>query len=96
MSKDEVTYGGVVDKPGSSRANKTGSWRTFRPVINEKCIACGICVPYCPEACMELKPVKGAIAKSGKRVVVDYDFCKGCMICKGECPHSAIDQELDK
>ena len=96
MSNDKLTLGAVADKPGSSRVNKTGSWRTFKPIINDKCIACGICVQYCPEACMEIKAVKGAKTKSGKAVVVDYDFCKGCMICMGECPHKAIDQELDK
>ncbi len=90
----DIPLGAVVDKPGSSRANKTGSWRTFKPNITDKCIACGICVQYCPEACIEIKVVKGA--KTGKKAVVNYDFCKGCMICMGECPHKAIEQELDK
>ena len=99
---EEVTYGGVVDKPGSSRKNKTGSWRTFKPIITDKCVACGICVQYCPEACMEIKDVKGTKTKTGtlkgtsKKVVVNYDFCKGCLICMGECPHKAIESERDK
>ena len=93
---DKLTIGAVADKPGSSRANKTGSWRTFKPIITDKCVACGICVQYCPEACMEIKKVPGAKTKSGKKVVVNYDFCKGCLICMGECPHKAINQELDK
>ncbi len=109
---ERLTLGAVADKPGSSRANKTGSWRTFKPIINDNCIACGICVHYCPEACIELKTVKGTKTKSGtlkgtpsqkgrraqagKRAVIDYDFCKGCLICMGECPHKAIEQEMDK
>ena len=88
---EQPNVGGVVDKPGSSRQNKTGSWRTFRPIITDRCIGCGICVHYCPEACMEIKDVNGK-----KRVVVNYDFCKGCLICMGECPHKAIESERDK
>lgn len=93
---EKLTLGAVADKPGSSRANKTGSWRTFKPIITDKCIACGICVQYCPEACLEVKKVEGAKTKTGKKAVVDYDFCKGCLICMGECPHKAIESELDK
>jgi pyruvate ferredoxin oxidoreductase delta subunit len=105
---EEVTYGGVVDRPGSSRKNKTGSWRTFRPIITEKCIGCGICVQYCPEACIEIREAKEAKTKSGnprgmpsrtqagKKAVVDYDYCKGCLICVGECPHKAIESERDR
>ena len=95
MSSDKLTLGAVSDKPGSSRSNKTGSWRTFKPIINDKCIACGICVQYCPEACIELKSVKGAKSRSGKRAVIDYDFCKGCMICYEVCPAKAISKERD-
>lgn len=88
---DRLIPGGVVDKPGTSRRNKTGSWRTFKPIITDKCVACGICIQYCPEACIEIKPVKGR-----KRAVINYDFCKGCLICMGECPHNAIGKEMDK
>ncbi|MFH1030836.1 MAG: 4Fe-4S dicluster domain-containing protein [bacterium] len=36
--------------PGSTKDNKTGGWRTFRPVFDcEKCIACGNCERVCPE-----------------------------------------------
>jgi 2-oxoacid:acceptor oxidoreductase delta subunit (pyruvate/2-ketoisovalerate family) len=94
MAEEKLNLGAVADKPGSSRANKTGSWRTFKPRITDRCIGCGICVQYCPEACIEIKGSKGT--KTGKRAVVDYDFCKGCMICMGECPHKAIEQEMDK
>ena len=93
---ESLNLGAVADKPGSSRANKTGSWRTFKPVVNDKCIACGICVHYCPEACIEIKPVKGSKAKSGKKAVINYDFCKGCLICMDECPHKAITSGREK
>ena len=47
------SIGAVVREPGSSRKNKTGSWRTFKPVHDrEKCIECGICYYFCPEGCI--------------------------------------------
>jgi pyruvate ferredoxin oxidoreductase delta subunit len=93
---EKLNLAAVADKPGSSRQNKTGSWRTFRPIVTERCIACGICPQYCPEACIEIKPVKGSKSKSGKMAVIDYEFCKGCLICAGECPSKAIESERDE
>ncbi|MFC2174583.1 4Fe-4S binding protein [archaeon] len=80
--------GGVVDKPGSLDANKTGGWRSFRPIIDrEKCIGCGICKKFCPDVCIEI--IKG-------KSVVDYDYCKGCLICKNLCPVKAISSEEEE
>jgi pyruvate ferredoxin oxidoreductase delta subunit len=93
---DKLNPGAVADRPGSSRQNKTGSWRTFKPIVTDKCIACGICVQYCPEACIEVRPVKGSKARSGKKAVIDYEFCKGCLICLGECPSKAITSEREE
>ena len=40
-----VTIGACVKEPGSSRNNKTGSWRTFKPILDkEKCIDSENCV----------------------------------------------------
>ena len=84
--KREISVGGITEK--STKGNKTGSWRTFKPIITEKCNACKRCVILCPEGCMEIKEV------NGKRIaVVDYDYCKGCMICANECPVKAILKE---
>jgi len=71
-----------IAKPGTSRRNKTGAWRSFRPVVNKKeCIKCGICATFCPEGCIEIR-------KDGS--TVDYDYCKGCGICSQECPKKCI------
>jgi len=54
---------GAVAKPGSTRANKTGTWRTFRPVFNaDLCVGCGICSQFCPE---------GVIYKKGEKYVTE-------------------------
>ncbi len=61
---------------------KTGSWRTFKPVIDQgKCVKCLICWIYCPEGC---------IVWDGSKVLVNYDYCKGCGICAHECPVKAV------
>jgi len=77
-------------KPGTSKENKTGSWRTFKPVTDtKKCIKCGMCALLCPEGCisgveMNKKPQERTFP------VTDYDYCKGCGICANICPRKAI------
>lgn len=67
---------------------KNAGWRNFRPVIDEqKCVGCLQCYLYCPD---------GVIFKKDKKVSVDYDFCKGCGICKNICKVQAISMEEEK
>jgi len=64
------------------RHNKTGSWRSIKPVIDyTKCISCMVCWKYCPDACIFIKNGKPHI---------ELDYCKGCGICIEECPVKAI------
>jgi len=89
MSKDQpkpgwrsLPIGGTVLEAGSSVKYKTGDWRAFRPLVDEKkCTNCLICWIYCPD---------GAIHRKEKHIEIDYDFCKGCGICATECPVKAI------
>ena len=48
-------FGPLVSKPGSSKKNKTGSWRVeLRPkFLRKECIGCKLCVSVCPEGCIE-------------------------------------------
>jgi pyruvate ferredoxin oxidoreductase gamma subunit len=67
---------------GNTRVRKTGNWRIFKPILNpEKCTRCGICVIYCPE---------GVITMTDNGLEIDYDNCKGCLICFNECPVKAF------
>lgn len=86
-----VNPGAVVKEPGSSKINKTGSWRTFRPIATDKCTGCKICEWYCPDSAIKVKEIEGR-----KKAVVDYDYCKGCLICIGVCPQKAIGQEKER
>ncbi|AEF96889.1 pyruvate synthase subunit PorD [Methanotorris igneus] len=77
-----VTIGAIIYEPGSSIRNKTGSWRVFRPILDaDKCIKCENCYIFCPE---------GAIQEVDGKFTINYDYCKGCLICVNECPVNAI------
>ncbi len=81
--------GAVIKDPGSTRKYKTGSWRTFKPAIDQKkCIKCAKCWINCPD---------GAIKKNKDGTFeIDYDYCKGCLICEKECPVKAISHKVEE
>ncbi len=79
-AKDVLTY-----DPGWSLDNKTGAWRTLRPLKDiELCTECGMCWLFCPESCNE---------RDGYEI--DYENCKGCGICAVECRAGAIKMERE-
>ncbi|MDP2749329.1 MAG: 4Fe-4S binding protein [Nanoarchaeota archaeon] len=81
--KIKLTIGAVIDQPGSSTATKTGSWRSVRPVWDQKkCTQCMICWQFCPDISIP--------EKDKKRLETDFDYCKGCGICAQVCPFAAI------
>ncbi len=53
--------------------------------INEDCMGCGICVPYCPV---------GAIYLTDDHAVADQDRCVECGVCSRcvDCPNGAMEQ----
>lgn len=67
----------------TSEAVHTGLWRTLRPVIDEsRCNRCWwLCSEFCPD---------GAIRVEDGRPQIDYDHCKGCLVCVAQCPPHAI------
>lgn len=82
----------LAGRPGTSRENKTGSWRTFYPLLDAaKCKFCGLCVIYCPDGCML---VEGDGKK--KRYMPDLEFCKGCGLCAAVCPAKAIEMKEEE
>jgi pyruvate ferredoxin oxidoreductase delta subunit len=71
----------------SALNNKTGSWRTHKPIIDPKiCVGCSLCAKLCPDACIAMSPDENGKMKA----LVDYDYCKGCGVCAAECPVKAI------
>jgi pyruvate ferredoxin oxidoreductase gamma subunit len=63
---------------------RTGLWRTMRPVIDhEHCNRCTwVCTTFCPDGAIHVD------AEGAPRI--DYDHCKGCLICVAVCPPHAI------
>ena len=58
----------------NSPERKTGNWRQFRPVLHQElCTRCWVCFVRCPEAAISLDV--------HEYPVVDYDECKGCLLC---------------
>lgn len=82
----EIPLAGIITRAASALENRTGSWRAFRPVIDEgKCINCAICVVNCPDNAIGFR--------NGKRSAVNLEYCKGCGICSEVCPVKAIKME---
>jgi len=78
-----------------SKSPRTGDWKFMEPVVDEKkCVGCGTCVSFCPEAVIELgkKRKKGLINITNQSSVakIDYEFCKGCGVCASVCSVKAI------
>jgi len=81
--------GAVILSPGSTKNYKTGEWRTFKPEIDQtKCIKCGQCWLNCPDAAIYKD-------KDGK-FQVNYDYCKGCLICAKVCPVKCIAYKVEE
>ena len=78
-------FGPLVVKPGSSKKNKTGSWRieTRPKYLQKECIACKLCVAICPEGCVQ--------GEEKNTYHCDYNYCKGCSLCAFICPKKDIE-----
>lgn len=68
----------------TSELAKTGLWRTLRPVIDyARCRRCAwVCSTLCPDGAIRVEP--------DHTPRIDYDHCKGCMVCIAVCPPHAI------
>lgn len=79
QKKPKISVGAVIEEPGSTIKNKTGGWRSFRPIRDKKkCTKCGLCWQFCPDNAIN------------ENFDVNYDYCKGCGICADICPFKAI------
>jgi len=83
--ENNVLYGPVALECASI---PTGTWRIKRPVVDSKCIGCKKCTMYCP--CMAIE------INEDKKIVIDYEYCKGCGICVTVCKFGAISMVDEK
>jgi pyruvate ferredoxin oxidoreductase delta subunit len=84
----EVPIGGLIVDAGNAAEYHTGDWRTERPIhIMDKCKHCMYCWICCPDSAV--------VVKDKKVVAIDYDYCKGCGICKDVCPFEAVEMTIE-
>jgi len=74
----------VIVGERTSEIVPTGLWRSRRPVIDrDRCRRCWwICSTLCPDGAIQVD--------AEKRPIIDYQHCKGCMVCMNQCPAQAI------
>ena len=83
LKGDPKSFPRIIVSTRSMAENKTGNWRTLRPLIDAaKCTGCLICWKFCPEACVNL---------TDKVPTIDMNYCKGCGICVQECPAHCVE-----
>ncbi|MEE9583246.1 MAG: 4Fe-4S dicluster-binding protein [Dehalococcoidales bacterium] len=92
----DLEIGAIVTEPGNTRQYRTGVWRFMHPVHSRtgdwrsqwpnyrfyKCIKCGLCWIFCPEACI--------YQNDEGYFEADLYYCYGCGICDKECPTGVI------
>jgi len=85
----EIPLAGLITEAGNAEEYETGSWRTFKPVLDkEACNHCLICWIFCPDTSI--------VVENEEMVGFDYVHCKGCGICAAECPKKAIEMVLEQ
>ncbi len=74
----------AIHRPLTSVLVRTGLWRTLRPVLDPaRCNRCWwVCGSLCPDGAIGLD--------AAGYPLIDYDHCKGCLICVAQCPAHAI------
>lgn len=80
----EIPPAGAMPAVASFSANKTGTWRTERPIWDPGiCIHCMSCKNTCPDYSILTKRNQDGLLEF---VGFDYEHCKGCGLCANVCP----------
>lgn len=83
--EDARTSAPVIHASLTSEKVSTGLWRTLHPIIHyEHCHRCWWnCSTFCPDSAINVD--------TDGSPIIDYDHCKGCLICSTICPSHAIE-----
>ena len=83
-SKQETTISCILLDEGRAQPFTKESRRSIRPFWDlERCIKCGMCYLFCPDAAIE-RDEEGYFD-------MDQEYCKGCGICQRECWFGVIE-----
>jgi len=82
----QMGFGGALKSVAMGMANRGGKQalhsQVYPDVDAEKCVACGLCVKWCPADAITVE--------RKKRAKVNTEQCIGCGECTAVCPHGAI------
>lgn len=91
--------GGILPTAGSTvHKDVSASRQGFLPVFQpEACVHCAICDLLCPDFCFVWAPTGETVAgyPAQRLMGIDYQYCKGCMLCVQECPTGALTRERE-
>lgn len=80
----QVSAPAIHGATNTNGQSQTGLWRTMRPIVDyDKCNRCWwVCSTLCPD---------GAIRVTDDGYPeINFDHCKGCMVCVSVCPPQVI------
>ena len=81
-------FGGAIKNLGMGGVTKKSKKDIHvgaKPIVNDKCVACGVCKNVCPANAIEIKEISE----------VDLDKCWGCSLCIMKCPHEAMTPKVE-
>ena len=89
---EQTGFGGALKNIGmgsGSRKGKMEMHSASKPeMIEENCVACGMCIKNCPE--------KAIAYNSRKKAQIDYDKCIGCGQCVASCHYGSARAKYDQ
>ena len=85
--------GAVLDQDGR-KAKRIPKKEWLRPVFDESCAGCSLCVINCPKQCLEISPPAYHGDIFTKAALVHAENCLGCGLCVAACPIDAV--QLDR
>jgi pyruvate ferredoxin oxidoreductase gamma subunit len=91
LPEDSALQGAAAIRVAANSVEvRTGLWRTLRPVVDyDRCHHCWwVCSEFCPDSAIHVR--------ADQTPEIDYDHCKGCLICVAQCPSHAIRAEPER
>jgi len=89
---EQTGFGGTIKNIGmgsGSRKGKMEMHAASKPeMVEENCVACGMCIKNCPE--------KAIAYNKRKKAQIDYDKCIGCGQCVASCHYGSARAHYDQ